>query len=87
MKLYYTTHNNASAVKLSDIPVVDYTELYNDLAERMNDSRYHVAHYFATEHEMGLKFYLIILDDLLLSSHFNGGLCPMEECMSGTYNP
>ncbi len=64
MKLYYITHNNASAVKLSDIPVVDYTELYNDLAERMNDSRYHVAHYFATEHEMGLKFYLIILDDL-----------------------
>ena len=64
MKLYYITHNNASAVKLSDIPVVDYTELYNDLAERMNDSRYHVAHYFATEHEMGLKFYIIILDDL-----------------------
>ena len=64
MKLYYITHNNASAIKLSDIPVVDYTELYNDLAERMNDSRYHVAHYFATEHEMGLKFYLIILDDL-----------------------
>ena len=63
MKLYYITHNNASAVKLSDIPVVDDTELYNDLAERMNDSRYHVAHYFATEHEMGLKFYLILLDD------------------------
>ena len=63
MKLYYITNNTASAVKIADIPVVDYTELYNDLAERMNDSRYHVAHYFATEHEMGLKFYLIILDD------------------------
>ena len=64
MKLYYITNNTSSAVKIADIPVVDYTELYNDLAERMNDSRYHVAHYFATEHEMGLKFYIIILDDL-----------------------
>ena len=64
MKLYYITNNTASAVKIADIPVVDYTELYNDLAERMTNSRYHVAHYFATEHEMGLKFYLIILDDL-----------------------
>ena len=64
MKLYYITHNTASAVAIKDIPVVEYTELYNDLAERMTDSRYHVAHYFATEHEMGLKFYLIVLDDL-----------------------
>ena len=63
MKLYHITHNTASAVAIKDIPVVDYTELYNDLAERMADSRYHVAHYFATEHEMGLKFYLIVLDD------------------------
>lgn len=63
MKLYHITHNTASAVAIKDIPVVDYTELYNDLKERMTDGRYHVAHYFATEHEMGLKFYLIILDD------------------------
>ena len=63
MKLYLTTNNRASAVELSNIPIVDYTELYRDLSERMSDTRYHVAHYFATEIESGLRFYLILLDD------------------------
>ncbi len=63
MKLYHITHNTASAVAIADIPVVDYVELYNDLKERMTDSHYHVAHYFATEHENGLKFYMILLND------------------------
>lgn len=63
MKLYHVTNNNASAVAIADIPVVEYVELYNDLKERMADSRYHVAHYFATEIECGLKFYLLLLDD------------------------
>lgn len=63
MKLYYVTNNTAAAVAIDDIPVVDYVELYNDLKERMSDSRYHVGHYFATEIEVGLRFYLILLDD------------------------
>lgn len=63
MKLYHVTNNNASAVAIADIPIVEYVELYNDLKERMTDSRYHVAHYFATEIERGLKFYLLLLDD------------------------
>ena len=64
MKLYYITNNTSSAVAISDIPVVEYVELYNDLKERMKDSRYHIGHYFATEIENGLKFYLILLDDM-----------------------
>lgn len=63
MKLYHVTNNTASSVAIADIPVVDYVELYGDLKQRMEDSRYHVAHYFATECERGLKFYIIILDD------------------------
>ena len=63
MGLYYITNNTASAVKISDIPVVEYVELYNDLKERMNDTRFHIGHYFATEIENGLKFYLLLLDD------------------------
>ena len=63
MELYLKTNNTASAVALADIPQVDYEALYADLAERMNDSRYHVAHYFATEVEAGLRFYLLLLDD------------------------
>ncbi len=63
MNLYKVTDNRASAVAIADIPVVDYVDLYNDLKERMSDVRYHVAHYFATEIEKGLKFYMIILDD------------------------
>ena len=63
MGLYYITNNTASAVKLSDIPVVEYVELYNDLKERMSNPRFHVGHYFATEIENGLKFYMLILDD------------------------
>ena len=63
MKLYYTTNNRASAVALQDIPVVEYMELYHDLSERMHDTRYHVAHYFATEIENGLRFFMLVLDD------------------------
>ena len=63
MKLYHITTNTASAVAIADIPEVDYVELYNDLKERMADSNYHVAHYFATEIEKGLKFYMILLND------------------------
>ena len=59
--IYHITDNEAAAVALKDIPEVDYAALYNDLKERLQDERYHVAHYFATEHEMGLKFYIIIL--------------------------
>ncbi len=63
MKLYYTTNNRASAVALQYIPVVEYMELYHDLSERMHDTRYHVAHYFATEIENGLRFFMLVLDD------------------------
>ena len=64
MKLYYITNNTSSAIAISDIPVVEYVDLYNDLKERMKDARYHIGHYFATEIENGLKFYLILLDDM-----------------------
>ena len=63
MKLYHVTNNSASHIALSDIPVVEYVELYNDLKERMSQRRYHIGHYFATEIENGLKFFLILLDD------------------------
>lgn len=63
MELYLRTNNTASAVAIADIPVVDYTALYDDLTKRMHNARYHVAHYFATEVATGLKFYMIILDD------------------------
>lgn len=63
MRLYHKTNNTASAIAIADIPVVDYIDLYNDLKERMADERYHIAHYFATEVDEGLKFYLILLDD------------------------
>ena len=49
MKLYYITNNTSSAIAISDIPVVEYVDLYNDLKERMKDVRYHIGHYFATE--------------------------------------
>lgn len=63
MELYLKTNNTASAIAIADIPVVEYVELYNDIKERMKSERYHIAHYFATEIENGLRFYLILLDD------------------------
>ena len=53
----------AEAIALKDIPEVDYAALYNDLKERLQDERYHVAHYFATPDGTRLKFYMILLDD------------------------
>ena len=60
MELYLRTNNQASAIAIADIPVVNYIELYNDLKERMGAEQYHVAHYFATEIENGLRFYLLL---------------------------
>ena len=61
--IYHITDNVASAVAVKHIPEVDYAALYNDLKERLQDERYHVAHYFATPDGTRLKFYLILLDD------------------------
>ena len=60
---YYITDNQNAAISLSEIPEVEYAALYEDLKERLTDSRYHVAHYFARTEENRLKFYLILLDD------------------------
>ena len=61
--IYYITDNAASAIALNEIPEVEYAALYNDLKERLNEERYHVAHYFATPDATRLKFYIILLDD------------------------
>ncbi len=61
--IYHITDNMAEAIALKDIPEVDYAALYNDLKERLQDERYHVAHYFATPNGTRLKFYMILLDD------------------------
>ena len=60
---YYTTDNCAAAVALKDIPEVEYAAMYEDLKERLKQSQYHVAHYFARTEENRLKFYIILLDD------------------------
>ena len=60
---YHIIDNTATAVALKDIPEVGYAELYEDLKERLTNSRYHVAHYFATPDENRLRFYIIVLDD------------------------
>lgn len=60
---YYITDNQNAAMPLAEIPEVEYAALYEDLKERLADSRYHVAHYFARTEENRLKFYLILLDD------------------------
>ena len=61
--IYYITDNRSQAIKLSQIPEVDYAALYEDLKERLKQEQYHVAHYFARPEEERLRFYLILLDD------------------------
>ena len=61
--IYYITDNTSGSVALADIPVVEYAAIYNDLKERLQQERYHVAHYFAVPDGNRLKFYLILLDD------------------------
>lgn len=60
---YYITDNLGAAVKLSDIPQVEYAALYEDVKERLQSENIHVAHYFARPEQEKLKFYLILLDD------------------------
>ena len=61
--IYHITDNISSAVALVDIPEVEYAALYNDLKERLQEERYHIAHYFATPDGNRLKFFLVLLDD------------------------
>ncbi len=70
---YLTINNTSSAVRLADIPVVSYPEFYDDIVERLKESHYHVAHYFAHPEGANLRFYCLLLDDrsgeVLLASH------------------
>lgn len=70
---YHITDNTAAAVRLSDIPEVSYAAFYDDLAAKLADERYHIAHYFALPSDDRLRFFCILLDDstaqVLLTSH------------------
>ena len=70
---YYITDNTARAIRLSDIPEVSYAAFYDDLREKLSDSRYHVAHYFAQPSDDRMRFFCLLLDDsehrVLITSH------------------
>ena len=76
MARYLTTDNTSPGVPLADIPELPYGELYDDLADRLAQERYHLAHYFAREEGERLRFYVILLDDadhkILVSSFAMG---------------
>ena len=61
---YYITDNHSGAVALSQIPLVDFAVLRDDLARRLADERHHIGHMFArTESDGRLRFYCLLLDD------------------------
>lgn len=60
---YYITDNRAAAVPLETIPETDYAAFYADLAEKLADARYHIAHYFALPSEDRMRFFCLLLDD------------------------
>ncbi len=61
---YYVTDNTSAAVRLGDIPTVEYAAFYEDLKVKLADERYHVAHYFAEpDARGGLRFFCLLLDD------------------------
>lgn len=70
---YYITDNTAGSVRLDEIPEVSYAEFYDDLAARLADPRYHVAHYFALPSGDRMRFFCLLLDDetsqVLIVSH------------------
>lgn len=55
---------------------MSYADFYNDLAAKLADVRYHVAHYFALPSGDRLRFFCLLLDDntgqVLLASHAMG---------------
>ena len=61
---YHITDNLSAAIALKDIPEVEYATLYEDLKERLTQSQYHVAHYFAVPDQNRLRFYIVVLDDV-----------------------
>ncbi len=70
---WYVTDNTSAAVSLREIPEADYAAFYDDMAARLADVRYHVAHYFALPWNDRLRFFCLLLDDaegqVLLASH------------------
>lgn len=60
---YLIVDNLTAAVRLADIPEVEYAALYDDLKSRLAQEHIHIAHYFALPDENRLRFYIIVLDD------------------------
>ncbi len=63
MNRFYITDNCASGIKLSEIPTIDYASFYEELATRLTENRYHIAHYFAVPHDNQLRAFCLLLDD------------------------
>ncbi|WP_295940855.1 NADH-quinone oxidoreductase subunit C [uncultured Alistipes sp.] len=70
---YFITDNRAGSVRLDEIPEVTYAEFYTDLAEKLTDTRFHLAHYFSLPVGERMRFFCLLLDDstsqVLVSSH------------------
>lgn len=70
---WFVTENTGSCAALKDIPEAGYAEFHDDLAGKLADARYHVAHYFALPSGDRLRFFCLLLDDaegkVLLASH------------------
>lgn len=57
------TDNRAAALRLAEIPVVDYATFYDWIREKLADEQCHVAHYFARPEAGGLRLFCLLLDD------------------------
>lgn len=61
---WYITDNNSKSIPLSEIPEVQYAELYEEASRLLADAAYHIAHYFAVpQADNSLRFFFILLDD------------------------
>ena len=92
---YYITDNTAPAVPLSEIPEASYAEFYADLAAKLADARYHIAHYFALPLGDRLRFFCLLLDDarsrVLIASHateyYDDGALPSLTALHPQMHP
>jgi len=60
---YLLLETNPGSCSLSDIPVIDYVQFYQEISNVLQQEPMHIAHYFCVPVDNLLRFYCMVADD------------------------
>jgi len=76
---YFLLDTNPGSCFLSDIPVIDYVQFYQEMSGLLMQETMHIAQYFCVPADQILKFYCIVADDEMHQLRIYAHECQREN--------